>query len=44
MRGSPGGSILENLELELVKLLPKGREIKVPEYRRGIKDPNTAHL
>ena len=27
--------------MELVKLNPNRREIRVPEYRRGIKDPNT---
>ena len=28
--------------LELVKPFnPNGREIKVPEYRQGVKDPNT---
>ena len=40
--GSPGGSSYENLELELVKPFnPSRREIRVPEYRRGIKDPTT---
>ena len=42
MRGSPGGSIYENLMLELVKSFnPNRRETRIPEYRRGIKDPNT---
>ena len=42
VRGSPGGSHCENLALELVKSFnPNRREIRVPEYRRGIKDPNT---
>ena len=41
-KGSPGGSSYENLELDLVKLFnPNRREIKAPEYRRGVKDPNT---
>ena len=41
-RGSPGGSHCENLALELVKSFnPNRREIRVPEYRRGIKDLNT---
>ena len=40
--GSLGGSSYENLELELVKPFnPSRREIRVPEYRREIKDPNT---
>ena len=44
-RGSPGGSHCENLALELVKSFnPNRREIRVPEYRRGIKDPNTTQL
>mgnify|MGYP005825709703 CR=1 FL=1 len=42
IRGSPGESSYENLESDLVKLFnPNRREIKVPEYRRGIKDRNT---
>ena len=32
----------ENLELELAKsFTPNRREIRVPEYRQGVKDPNT---
>jgi hypothetical protein len=43
--GSLGGSSYGNLELELAKSLnPNRREIRVPEYIRGIKDPNTTHL
>ena len=43
MRGSTGESIFENLKLVL--FLAKSfnlnrRELRVPEYRRGIKDPN----
>ena len=31
--------------LELVNSFnPNGREIRIPEYRRGIKDPNTIQL
>ena len=42
VRGSPGESIYVNLELELAKLFnPNRREIGIPEYRRGVKDPNT---
>ena len=42
MRGSLGESIYENLELELTKSFnPNRREVRFPEYRRGIKDPNT---
>ncbi len=42
MRGSPGGSSYENLESDLVKSFnPNRREIRVPEYRQGVKDPNT---
>ena len=42
VRGSPGESIYENLELELTKPFnPNRREIRVPEYSRGVKDPNT---
>ena len=45
MSGSPGGSVYENLMLELVNSFnPNGREIRVPECRRGIKDPNTTQL
>ena len=34
-KGSPGGSSYEILMLELANLFnPKGREIRVPEYRR----------
>ena len=41
-RSSPGGSDYENLVLELAKLFnPNRGEIRVPEYRRGVKDPNT---
>ena len=44
VRGSPGGSSYENLESELVKSFhPNRREVRVPEYRRGVKDPNTTH-
>ena len=39
---SPGESNYENLELELAKSLNPNRiEVTVPEYRRGVKDPNT---
>lgn len=42
IRGSPGESSYENLESDLVKSFnPNRREIRVPEYRRGVKDPNT---
>ena len=42
MRESPGGSNYKNLELELAKSFnPNRREIRVPEYRQGVKDPNT---
>ena len=42
VRGSPGGSNYENLDLELEKSFsPNRREIRIPEYRRGIKAPNT---
>ena len=45
VRGSPGASIYEILELELTKSFnPNRREIRVPEYRRGIKDPNTTQM
>ena len=41
-RGSPRGRSYENLEVELVKSFnPNRREIRVPEHRRGVKDPNT---
>ena len=41
-RGSPGESSYENLELDLVKSFnPNRREIRVPEHRRGVKDPIT---
>ena len=41
-RSSPGESIYKNLELELAKPFnPNRREIRIPEYRRGVKDPNT---
>jgi len=40
--GLSGRSSYENLELELAKsFTPNRREIRVPEYRRGVKDPNT---
>ena len=42
MRGSSGGCDHEILILELANSFnPNSREIRVPEYRRGIKDPNT---
>ena len=42
LRGSPGESSYENLESDLVKSFNLNRrEIRVPEYRRGVKDPNT---
>ena len=44
MRGSPGDSIFENLKLVLFlakSFNPNRKELRVPEYRRGIKDPNT---
>ena len=41
VRGSPGGSNYEILESEFVKSFnPNRREIRVPEHRREIKDPN----
>ena len=43
VRGSPGDSIFENLKLVLFlakSFNPNRRELRVPEYRRGIKDPN----
>ena len=43
--GSPGGWDHENLVSELVKSFnPKRRGFRVPEYRRGVKDPNTTQL
>ena len=40
--GSPGGGSYENLVLELAKSFnPNRRDTKVPEHRRGVKDPNT---
>ena len=45
MKGSPGESIYENLELELAKPFNLNRrEIRVPEYRRGVKDPSTTQM
>ena len=42
IRGSPEEINYENLELELAKPFnPNRREIGIPEYRRGTKDPNT---
>ena len=42
IRGSPGESSYENLESDLVKSFNLNRrEIRVPEYRQGVKDPNT---
>ena len=41
-RGLSGRNSYETLELELAKSFnPNRREIRVPEYRRGVKDPNT---
>ena len=40
-----GESRYEILMLELAKSFnPNGREIRVPEYRRGIKDPGTNQM
>ena len=45
VRGSPGESVYENLELELTKSInPNRREIRALDYRRGIKDHNTTQL
>ena len=45
MRSSPGGNSYENLKLELIKSFnPNRREIRVLEYRRGVKDPNTTQM
>ena len=42
MKGLSGESRYEILMLELAKSFnPNGREMRVPEYRRGVKDPNT---
>ena len=45
MKGLSGRSIYENLELYFAKPFNKnGTEIRLLEYRRGIKDPNTTQL
>ena len=45
MTGSLIGSNYENLELELAKSFnPNRREIRIPEYRQGVKDPNTTQM
>ena len=42
VKGLSGRSIYENLELYFAKPFNSNRrEIRFPEYRRGIKDPNT---
>ena len=42
VRGSSGGCDHEILILELANSFnPNSREIRIPEYRRGIKDPTT---
>ena len=44
MRGSLGESTFENLKLVLFlakSFNPNRRELRVPEYRRGVKDPIT---
>ena len=44
-KGLSGRSSYENLESHLVKSFnPNRKEIRVPEYRREIKDPNTTQM